>query len=192
MSLPIFPDLPTMAWNSQKLQCWDTQIQKSGSGKRKSLSRWAFPEWRIECSYTCLSAADIERVAGFFALVRGQHKSFLWKDPEDYKQTKVRIGTGNSVNTDFQLLRNFANLYVEPVRDVVEGTLTVYVNEAPAAFVSDSDGVVKLAIPPAQGTIISASFEYYWRVVFDDEELSWSNFWYNYYKLKKIAVVTVK
>lgn len=192
MSLPIFPILPTMAWNSQKLQRWDTQIQKSGSGKRKALSRWTYPEWGIECSYTCLSIKDIERVAGFFALVRGQFQPFLWKDPEDYKQTKVRIGTGNGVNRDFQLLRNLADLYVEPVRDIVDGTFMVYVNDIPVAASIGSDGWITTAVPPVQGTVVSATFEYYWRVVFDDEELSWSNFWYNYYKLKKIAVVTVK
>lgn len=192
MSLPIFPALPSMAWDSQKTARWSTKIQKYGSGKRKSLSQWAYPEWDIECSYTCLNPAEIEQAAGFFNLVRGKFQPFLWKDPEDYKQTKVRIGTGNGVNTDFQLLRNLANLYVEPVRDVVAGTLVVYAEDSLITVTLGADGWITTATPPAEGAVITASFEYYWRVVFDSDELNWTNFWYNYYKLNKITVVTVK
>ncbi len=192
MSLPIFPTLPSMAWDSQKTARWSTKVQNSGSGKRKSLSQWAYPEWEIECSYTCLNPAEIEQAAGFFNLVRGKFQPFLWKDPEDYKQTKVRIGTGNGVNTDFQLLRNLANLYVEPVKDVVAGTLTVYAEDNQIIVTIGTDGGITTATPPAEGAAITASFEYYWRVAFDSDELNYTNFWYSYYKLKKITVVTVK
>lgn len=192
MSLPIFPDIPTMAWNSIKRQRWNTKVQKSGSGIRKSLSRWAYAEWDIEAEYTCLNQDQIELVAGFIGLVRGQFKPFLWKDPEDFKQTKVRIGTGNGINTDFQLLRNLGNLYIEPVKDIVAGTLAVCANDTEIPVTLGTDGLVKANTAPETGAIVTASFEYYWRVAFADDEADWTNFWYNYYKLNKIKLVTVK
>ena len=188
----ICPNIPTMAWNSIKRQRWNTKIQKSGSGIRKTLSRWAYPEWDIECAYTCLSVADIELAAGFFGLVRGQFKPFLWLDPEDYQQTNVSIGAGNGVNRDFQLLRNFGGLCVEPVRDVVAGTLTVFASGTPVTFTLGTDGLTTTTTAPAVGAPMTASFEYYWRVAFADDELEYVNFWYDFYKLNKIKLVTVK
>jgi uncharacterized protein (TIGR02217 family) len=192
MSLPIFPELPTMAWNSQKTQRWDTIIQKSGSGRRKSFSRWAYPEWVIDCSYTCLDTETIKKAYGFFAMVRGQFQPFLWKDPEDYQETKVRIGTGNGANKTFQLLRAYGGLYTEPVRDIVSGTLKVLVNDLPVTAALGADGQVALAAPPANGAAVTASFEYYWRVAFDGDELTWTNFWYGFYRLNKVTMVTVR
>lgn len=191
MSLPIFPELPTMAWNSQKYERWDTVIKKSGKGKRKTLSRRAYPEWEIRCSYTCLDTAAIKKAAGFFGMVRGAFQEFLWKDPEDYREENVRIGTGDGINREFQLIRNFGELYVEPVTDIVVGSLTVYVNGVQVGAVVGDDGLVTLTVAPTLGAVITATYEYYWRVAFKDDDMSWDNFWYGYYKLNTISVVTV-
>lgn len=192
MNLPIFPDLKTMAWNNTKTMRWDTKIQKSGSGRRKTLSRWSYPEWVLECQYTCLDDSEIKQAAGFFAMVRGRHQPFLWKDMEDYKQERVRIGVGNGQQIGFQLVRNYAGLFVEPIKDVVAGTLVVLVNDEPVGIASEEEGWVELTTPPADGAIITATFEYYWRVAFDDDELDWDNFWYGFYKLKRVRLVTVR
>ena len=192
MSLLVFPQLPTMEWNSTKKQKWNTKIQKSGSGRRKSLALWSYPEWEIRCSYKALNPDHIEDAAGFCAQVRGQHQPFLWLDPEDYRQTGVRIGVGAGAQTQFYLIRNLANRYVEPVTDVVPGTLTVYEDGVPVSFVMGDDGLIILQAPAVTGAAITASFDYYWRVAFANDDIDWSNFWYNYYKLNTIAMVTVK
>ena len=192
MNLPIFPDLKTMAWNNTKTPRWDTAIQKYGSGKRKTLSRWTYPEWELDCKYTCLDQAEIEEVAGFFLMVRGRFQPFLWRDLEDYKQEKVRIGAGDGQTTDFQLVRNFANLFVEPIRDIVDGSLEIYLNDDPSEVQSESEGLVKFAQAPPAGAVITASFEYYWRVAFDEDELSWNNFWYSFYQLNRVRLVSVR
>lgn len=181
-----------MAWNNTKTQSWDTIIQKYGSGKRKSLSRWSYPQWTLECSYTCLSQKEIEYVVGFFATVRGQHQPFLWLDLEDYRQENVRIGVGDGGNTGFQLLRNYSNLFAEPVYGVVSGTLHVFVNDIEVPVSSEDEGWIELTSPPDPGATITATFDYYWRVAFDSDDLDWSNFWYGFYKLNKVKLVTVR
>jgi uncharacterized protein (TIGR02217 family) len=181
-----------MAWNSTKTQNWNTEIQKSASGRRKTLSRWSYPEYELECAYTCLDPAAIEYVAGFFAARRGQAGEFLWKDDQDYKQEKVFIGTGDGSTTGFQLVRNLGNQFFEPVLDIVPGTLKVFVDNVQANETLGEDGWDVLATAPAAGSLLTASFEYYWRVAFAKDEITWENFWYNFYKLKSIKLVTVK
>jgi uncharacterized protein (TIGR02217 family) len=180
-----------MAWDSTKTQKWDVIIKKSGSKKRKTMTTQAYPEWVIKCAYTCLDVDEIEQLAGFFAKVKGQLSPFLWKDFEDYKQENVRIGTGNGVNKDFQLLRNYADEYVEPIYDVVPGTLTVYVGEVSVPYTLGTDGLVTLDTEPEIGSPVTATFEYYWRVAFDDD-ITWENFWYGYYKLNTITLVSAR
>ena len=193
MSLQVFPTLPTMAWDSTKTQRWPgTVIQKSGSGRRKSLCQQAYPEWVLECSYTALSDSEIAKAAGFFALHQGQTKPFLWLDDTDYQETGVRIGTGDGHTDEFQLLRNLGGYYVEPARDIVADTLKVYVAEVETAVTPQADGWVKFAEAPAVGAAITADFRYYWRVAFDTEGISWPNFWYGFYKLKTVRLVTVR
>jgi uncharacterized protein (TIGR02217 family) len=192
MDLPIFQSPPSMAWNNAKTQSWETKIQKYGSGKRKTLSRWSYPEWTLECSYTCLDQEEIEYAAGFFAMVRGQHQPFFWLDMEDYHQEKVRIGVGDGINTGFQLVRNFKDLFVEPVYGVVNGTLQIFADAELINAPLKEDGWVEFMIPPASGKIITATFDYYWRVAFESDDFDWTNFWYGFYKLNKIKLVTAR
>jgi uncharacterized protein (TIGR02217 family) len=180
-----------MAWNSTKTQIWDTKIQKYGSGRRKTLSRWPYPQWEIDCDYTCLDRDELEYTAGFFAKVRGQFQPFLWKDDQDYKQTGVQIGIGNGSTTGFQLIRNYGG-FVEPVLDIVAGTLTAYENDVAKTVTLGEDGWIEFSTAPASGALITASFEYYWRVAFAKDEKTWENFWYDFYRLKSIKLVTVK
>jgi uncharacterized protein (TIGR02217 family) len=191
MSLPVFVSPPSIAWNTTKTQKWDTKVQKYGGGRRKTLSRWSYPEWELSCEYTCLDPSELEYTAGFFASARGRAGAFLWYDLEDHKQTKVRIGTGDGATTGFQLVRNLGGLFVEPVLDIVSETLMVFIDNIAAEAVLEENGWVETAAP-ADGAIVTASFEYYWRVAFADDEKTWSNFWYNFYNLKSVKLVTVK
>lgn len=341
-SLPVFNSPPCMAWNSTKTQKWNTKIQKYGSGRRKTLSRWSYPEWELNCSYTCLDPDQVEYVAGFFARMRGEAGTFLWMDPDDYRQTGVQIGIGDGVTTGFQLVRNYGG-FAEPVRDVVEGTLKLYqdgmllenttnllpkenctfegwtqylgakvtltqnqtvpewgctdatriqisggsnvikyfyavgspaegvawseqvyvknigsttvvvasnlnglnksIDPGTAALVefklvgnaaggsaqiqfksvnisdsldfiawhpmaeakpyctpyttgtrtmTNSEGLISFGSAPYKGAILTATFDYYWRVAFDSDEATWENFWYNFYRMRNVKLVTVK
>lgn len=78
------------------------------------------------------------------------------------------------------------------MRDIVAGTLTVYTDDVEVAATLGTDGLVTTDTPPDMGAIMTASFQYYWRVAFADDELDWVNFWYGFYKLNKIKLVTVK
>lgn len=190
MSLAIFPVLPSMDWDSVKTQSWDTTIQKYGSGRRKAMSKVAWPTWKIECSFKALDPDDIEKAAGFFGMVRGALTPFLWLDPEDYQETGTRIGAGTGETAEYQLLRNLGGYYAEPVLDVVPNTLVVYADGVPVAFTLGDDG--KVSLSATSGAAITADFKYYWRVAFSDDDMEMSNFWYNFYKLNKFSVVTVK
>jgi uncharacterized protein (TIGR02217 family) len=192
MSYPVFVSPPTMAWNSTKTQKWNTKIQKSASKRRKTLSRQSYPEYELDCTYTCLDTAEVDYVAGFFAKMHGQAGTFLWKDDQDYKCDKTWIGTGDGSTTGFQIVRSLEGQFFEPVLNIVPGTLKVFVDNVQVSEILGDDGWDVLAAAPAAGSIITASFEYYWRVAFAKDEMEWENFWDRFYRIKSVKLVTVK
>lgn len=192
MTLPIFPYLQSMDWNTKKTQKWNTIVKKSGSNKRKAMTNWAYPEWMIDCSFVALDPYQVEQVAGFLGTVKGQLIPFLWLDMEDYKQSGTVFGQGDGTTQRFQLLRSWAGMFYEPVTDIVDGSLIVYQGENRTSVTLEDDGMVYFSTPPLIGVKLSADFHYYWRVALADDDLDWDIFWYNLYKLNKFKVVTVR
>lgn len=187
----VFPVTTNIEFNSQWQEDWSfVAVKKTGSGRRKTLCNRAYPDWRISVKFTGLDDLLVEKIAGFIGQQRGPFAEFLWLDPTYFQETAVRIGTGNGSNKAFQLLRNFADLYVVPVTDYVAGTLTVYSNGSPVTVSSVSDGLVTLANAPASGAVVTATFQYYWRVAFDDEKFTWQDLFFNLYKFNQINLVT--
>ena len=181
-----------MEFNSKKTEMWDDVIvKKTGSGRRKTLSRRAYPDWAIQVKFTGLDDAQVESIAGFIAQQRGEFAEFLWLDPVDFQETAVRIGTGDGSTKQFQLLRNLADKFVFPVTDIVTGSLTVYVNGVAVTVSSVVDGLATLAAAPALNAVVTATFQYYWRVAFDGSKYSWVDPFFNLYKFETINMITV-
>ena len=188
----VFPITTNMEFNTKKSEVWDSVIvKKTGSGRRKSLSRRAYPDWKINVKFTGLTAAQRDAIAGFIGQQHGEHVEFLWLDSEDYQETDVRIGTGNGSNKQFQLLRNLADKFVFPVVDIVPDSWTVYVDGTAAWVLSINDGLVTLRDTPGAGAVITATFRYYWRVTFDQDEFTWTDPFYDLYKFDTLKLVTV-
>ncbi|MBP2638447.1 MAG: hypothetical protein H6Q72_4354 [Firmicutes bacterium] len=191
MSLAIFPDIMSFGWNSKKRQVWEnTYTQKSANGRRKALCTQSYPTWEIECEYPYLTDDQRHQLAGFFAQLQGPTSTFLWLDPEDNIATDVRIGTGDGTTVKYYLVRNIGG-YLEPVKDIVDSSLVVKVAGATRSVTLGDDGLIMFGIVPAQGAAITATFQYYFRVAFDDNNLEWTNFWYQAHKMGSFTVVTV-
>lgn len=190
--MQIFPDLPGQDFGSKKTQRWDVKVQKSGGKKRKAMTSQVYPEWEIEVAYKALTKENTDKIMGFFGAVKGPLTPFLWRDLEDYQENGVRLGLGDGMNSNFYLIRNVGGYMADRVFDVVSGTLKVYVNGAPAEYTPGADGLVSLNTAPDAGTVISADFEYYWRVCFAEEYAESVNIFYDLYENKKIRLVTVE
>lgn len=187
----VFPVTTNIEFNSQWQEDWSfVAVKKTGSGRRKTLCNRAFPDWRISVKFTGLDDSQVEKIAGFIGQQKGPFAEFLWLDPTYYKETMVQIGTGNGTDKAFQLLRNFDNRYVIPVTDYVPGSLIAYVDGSPVTVSSVADGMVTLDSAPASGKVVAATYEYYWRVAFDDDKFSWQDQFINLYKFSQINLVT--
>ena len=161
-----FPDIRRFAWDSSKKQSWNTTVQKSASGRIRTMTNQLYPAWTIKASYNALTDEEARQLLGFIAERKGCYEPFLWLDPEDYKATGVAL-----VNTNgyYQAVMNVVG-YVEPVEYIEH--VTVYVDgiKQAANTYSVEDGVIKFAVQPTGN--VTADYTYYWLVHFSEDGIT--------------------
>ena len=161
-----FPNLPRLAWDSEKTMDFNTQVQRSGAGRTRTMTNLHYPDWTITTKINYLTDEQARQLFGFVASVKGAYEPFLWKDPEDYHETNIRlpmIAPGK-----YQCVMKFG-AYVEPA--AYAENVKVYVSgveQATSAY-TVADGVITITPALAAGAVVTATYDYYWRVRFKDD-----------------------
>lgn len=65
-----FPELRKFSWNSTFEEKWNTTVQKSASGRVRTLTNQLYPAWTIKASYPALTDAQADELLGFVALIK--------------------------------------------------------------------------------------------------------------------------
>ena len=177
MTVKIWPVTTGIEMRSSKSQKWNTTIEKSGSGKKRSNTSQLLPLWTIEAKYAMLSDADYKTIMGFIALLKGAHEPFFWLDPEDFREVGIQLPMVSSGK--YQCIMKFGN-YVEAV-DYVD-QLKVYVGgvlQAASAY-SVSGGTITFNTAPSSSAVITADYRYYWKVHIPADGISMKHIFTNF------------
>ncbi len=180
MSLPIFPRLPGISYESTKVPLFSTAIQTAASGRESRGAFRLYPKWKFTLNYKWLRAGDpyseYETAQAFYLSTLGSYGSFWYLDPTDSVCTDMPFGVGDGVKTVFQLTRSFGFdtpfPFIEPVQNLK--TLSAIKNNdvvktAPGDYTILSTGLVTFAAPPANGAVLTWTGEFYYRCRFGDE-----------------------
>lgn len=166
----IFPlDARKVKWSSSVDQSWEVNEQVSASGKRRAISYQSLPSWAFSIEFPYLTAVEKDQLFAFYTRVKGQLVPFFYKDAENYKVENLQL-IKNADGT-YQLVANMHGQQ-EPVE--YADKLTVYVDgkEQSASSYSLDRGAVKFSTAPASTAVVTASYEYYWKVVFNKNKLT--------------------
>lgn len=124
--------------------------------------------------------AEALRIYDFFQVVGGRERSFRFYDYRHNSVTAGSIGTGDGVETDFQMRSSYTfggqTVYRDETK--IRGTPLVYVNGILQTVtthytVTLSTGVVAFVSPPADGAAITATFEFDVCCRFEQDRLRW-------------------
>lgn len=194
MSSLIFPTLPGMTFPVVKTPMWRTRIQEAVSGAEVRIGMWSFPKWKWSLAYDLLrdnASQELWQLLGFFNRVYGQTDDWLFKDPDDCAVTDQLIGTGNGIQTSFQIVRARGG-FSEPVRNFVAAPVIKVGGAVATAYEINSRGVVAFDIEPASGAAITWTGEYYWRCRFVDEYIDVEKFARLMWETGKVEFQSVK
>lgn len=177
MTVQIWPVMSHIVMRSNKSQKWDTTIETSGSGRKRSNTNQLLPKWSISVKFWGLTETEYKTMMGFVALLRGAHKPFYWLDPDDYQETGIQLP--NISGRTYQCVMKFGD-YVEAV-DYVD-QLKVYVDGVLKASTqySVNNGAVTFNSDLPSGSVVTASYRYYWKVHLPADGISIDHILYNF------------
>jgi uncharacterized protein (TIGR02217 family) len=200
MSNLIFPALAGLQWDVKKSPQFQTTIVKHTSGRETRVSNYAHPLWKWEMSYELLREtqgyAELQALCGFFLARLGSFDTFLFADPaESNMATNYELGVGDGFTTEYVLTKSYAG-FIEPVGYVDATTLQVFIGGvqvySPATWVLVTPNTLQLTSALPAGSVISASYIWYYRVRFGEDVHDYNNFMYQLWELKKLTLEMVK
>jgi uncharacterized protein (TIGR02217 family) len=202
---PIFPSLATQGWSVIKTATFSTRTQKSVSGRELRLADQTQPIWEWTLTYEVLRDShdfrgagpgvgydELRTLAGFYLARRGSFEAFLFSDQSDNYIANQYLGTGDGVQTVFQLYRTFGG-YAEPI--TAPSVVSIYDSglamPASAFGVDINTGLVYFVSPPIAGHVLTVDMAYYHRVRFSDDSSEYENFLYQLWSAREVKLRSV-
>ena len=194
MSNEIFPELPGIAWGTEKEPQFDTRTVRAVSGYEVRLSRRAYPLYLIKMKYEFLRTdsawQELQQIIGLFLRHKGSGDSFLLLDANDNTATNQVFGVGNGSQTVYQLTGTWGGM-VQPVRNIRTLSLISLNGDAVSAssLSFNETGVVTFFTPPPAGSVLTWSGTYYYRCRFADDRITPKEMMRNIWDLGRCELV---
>lgn len=157
---------------------YSTDIITTDGGFEFRNSRWAYPLFSFEIDLEPGAPAfdeDLQACIDLFHAAGGTADTFRFRHWRDYQALHDPIASGDGSTTQFQLYRIYARGAVTRRRKItrpIDGTVEIQVDGVVAASTVDAaTGIVTLSSAPANGALITASFEFDVPVRFADDTL---------------------
>jgi uncharacterized protein (TIGR02217 family) len=186
-----------------------TEIVTLNSGFEERNTPWAHSRRRYDAGVSMRSLDDMDAVIAFYEAQRGPLVGFRWKDWTDYKSSlpslapdflDQEIGVGNDVTDMFQLCKIYRSgneSYHRNIRKPVANTVVIGVGgdaqEGGTHYTVDlTTGVVTFNVPPGEGAIITAGYEFDVPVRFDADRLEMSHASFEAGEIPSVPVVELR
>lgn len=146
---------------------FSTEIITLGSGHEQRNQNWSQPRERWNVAYGVDTEPKLLLLREFFMARRGMAVGFRFKNHDDFEAIDESIGTGDAVETAFQLTKAYtsgAGTLVRNITKPVIGSETIYLSGVPqdiSTFELDyTTGIVTFDSPPGGAVAITATFDF--------------------------------
>jgi uncharacterized protein (TIGR02217 family) len=171
-----FPD--NIAYGATGGPEFATTVVVTGAGHEQRNVNWAEARGRWDVGSGLKNQRQLDELIAFFRSRKGRAYGFRFKDWTDYKATGQLLGTGDGVQTQFQLVKHYPSGSVIEGRTVskpVAGTVRIYkdaVEQLSGWSVNVTTGLITFTAAPAAGVEINADFEFDVPVRFDSDHMA--------------------
>lgn len=186
-----------------------TEVVTLSNGFEERNTPWAHSRRRYDAGVGMRSLDDVEVMVAFFEARQGQLYGFRWKDWSDFRSCKASgevgfedqvIGTGDGVQTQWQLLKTYASggyEYARPVKKMVTGSVLVgfdgiILQEGIDWDVDVDTGLVSFGEAPDEGVEITAGYEFDVAVRFNVDAIQTSVASFQAGEVPSVPVVEVR
>ena len=211
----IFPAMVGIDFLTEHQPIFTTLTERVDSGREVRTALMPKPLWYITLRYNLLRDLDLtrdfaldyarSRLQGFFQRQAGSLKSFLYLNPRDYLAADEPFGTGDGIETSFQLTRTYGAGgfdFTEDVKNVarlddilIDGvSVNGHVHAGQHNVMDnpctvDQYGVATFRDPPGNGLALTWSGEFYYRCRFQDDSVDFVNLWTDTFSINQLTLV---
>jgi uncharacterized protein (TIGR02217 family) len=156
---------------------FSTDIIETFGGWEQRNINWSEARGQWNVGSGIKAQAQLDTLIAFFRARRGKAIGFRFKDWSDYQASDQVIGTGDGVETDFQLVKSYTSGSVTVDRVInkpVAGTVRIFkdaVEQMSGWTVDTATGLVTFTSAPANGVVITAIFQFDVPVRFDTDQI---------------------
>lgn len=161
---------------------FSTTVVTFSSGAEQRNADWQLVRHSFDVGYGIGNISDFETVRAFFFARRGKWRAFRFKHWDDYNCDAEVIGTGDGVEVDFQIIKNYETSgpfpYVRDITRPVSGTVKVFKNGVLqlSGYTLNGTGSsnVHFTAAPANGVVITVTCEFDIPVRFDTDQFDFT------------------
>ena len=141
---------------------------------------------------------QLDELIAFFRARKGRAYGFRFKDWTDFKATGQLLGTGDGVQTQFQVVSRYPSgsvVEVRTVRKPVAGTVRIYkdgVEQLSGWSVNVTTGLITFSTAPAADVEITADFEFDVPVRFDTDHMAVTIETFRLHRWQQIPIVELR
>lgn len=199
MSITVFP--LTYQYDYQETMNFRTAVSDFESGTEQRRARWSEPLRSFKLSFPGLTYGQIETLFNFYTDRQGAYDTFYFDPLHNTAVTNELIGTGNGVKVQFT--KTLSSVPIRPTSlVVVSGAISGADNGAEAVTGTGIGGTidydtgaldVTFTSAPTTGTQVLASYDPCYKVRFEEDSLSITQFAYRLYSnnlgLKQVRII---
>lgn len=193
-----FPE--DISYGSSGGPSFSTDIVINHSGYENRNSNWSNPLAAYNVIHAVKTQVQLDEIIHFFRARKGRAVGFRFKDWSDYQASGSVLGQGDGSITDFQLVKNYSNGGITVQRAIkkpVESSYSIFINSVLQNDTTDytldlTTGIISFMVPPSNGAIISADFEFDVPVRFDTDRISVSLDNYGIHSIETLPLVEIR
>lgn len=192
MSNAVFPAFSGLTWDVVRRRISSTLVVAAANLKETRIAQAEDPVYEWELTYELLrddpsagaylidGYTEMEYLMGFLDARQGSFDSFLFLDPNDnaaFDQATIPA-TGDGANKLFQLARQRGgNGYSQQIQNA-KGAPSIYVAGVlqTSGYTIGDTGLVTFTAAPANGSAVTWTGQFYFRVRLSDDQQDFNNF----------------
>lgn len=169
---------PQLSYGATGGPGFNTSIIETRSGQEQRNGNWSIARAKYDVATSIKTESDMLTVNAFFRARLGRLHGFRFKDWSDYKLSSQSIGTGDSSETTFQIIKVYTdtvNPYTRTISKPVAGTTRIFldsIEQLSGWTVNTTTGVVTFSSAPGSGVDISVEGEFDIPCRFDTDQFS--------------------
>jgi uncharacterized protein (TIGR02217 family) len=155
-----------ISYGSQGGPEFNTEVIVLASGHEQRNISWSAPLHRYNAAYGIRRWNQLRAMLRFFYNRKGKAHGFRYKDWLDYEGTAEVLGTGDALETNFQIVKEYDDgsyQYSRTLTKIVSGSVSVFIDgvaQGAGWSVNINTGVIAFAVAPGGGEVVSATFQF--------------------------------